>query len=61
MSLKPDPIPSVPEETARIARAAFRKGNLYLTLRDELGVIYHDEDFAHLFPDCGQPALSPWQ
>ena len=61
MSLKPNPISSVPEETARIAQAAFRKGNPYLTLRDELGVIYQDEDFAHLFPDCGQPALSPWQ
>ncbi len=61
MSLKPNPISSVPEETARIAQAAFRKGDPYLTLRDELGVIYQDEDFAHLFPDCGQPALSPWQ
>ena len=27
MSLKPDPIQPVPEETARVARAAFRKGN----------------------------------
>ena len=37
MSLKPDPIQPVPEETARIARAAFRKGNPLLGLRDELG------------------------
>jgi len=33
MSLKPTPIPSVPEETARVARAAFPKGNPYLTLK----------------------------
>ena len=53
MSLKPCPVQPVPEETARVARAAFPQGNPYLTLRDELGSIYHDEDFAHLFPDCG--------
>lgn len=61
MSLKPCPIEPVPEETARVAQAAFPQGNPYLRLRDELGSIYHDEDFAHLFPDCGQPALSPWR
>ncbi len=61
MSLKPCPVQPVPEETVRVARAAFPQGNPYLTLRDELGSIYHDEDFAHLFPDCGQPALSPWR
>ena len=27
MSLKPTPIDPVPEETARVARAAFREGN----------------------------------
>jgi len=61
MSLKPSPIQPVPEETARVAHAAFPKGNPYLTLQDELGAIYHDEDFAHLFPDCGQPGLPPWR
>ena len=37
MSLKPSVIAPVPEETARIARAAFPKGNLYLAMRDEQG------------------------
>ena len=37
MSLKLCPIQPVPEETARVARAAFPQGNPYLTLRDELG------------------------
>src|SRR3954454_4856563 len=61
MSLKPDPIQPVAEETGRIARAAFRKGNALLGLRDELGAIFADADFADLFPKLGQPALPPWR
>jgi len=61
MSLKPSPIPAVPEETANIAHAAFRKGNDYLKMRDELGVIYEDELFAPLYPARGQPAAAPWR
>lgn len=37
MPLRVEPILSVPKETARIARAAFPKSNLYLKMRDELG------------------------
>jgi transposase len=58
MSLKPGPIQPIPEETIQVARAAFPKGNLYLTLRDKLGSIFQDEDFAGLFPGDGQPALA---
>ncbi len=61
MSLKPSPIQPVPEETARVARAVFRKGNPLLKLRDELGAIFQDEDFADLFPRLGQPGLAPWR
>ena len=61
MSLKPSPIQPVPEETARVARAAFRKGNPLLKLRDELGAIFADADFADLFPRLGQPGLPPWR
>src|SRR5689334_24110293 len=61
MSLKPTPIQPVPEATARVARGAFRKGNPLLKLRDELGVIFRDEDFADLFPELGQPGLPPWR
>jgi transposase len=61
MSLKPSPIQPVPEETARIARAAFRRGNPLLKLRDELGPIFADADFADLFPRRGQPGLAPWR
>ncbi len=55
MSLQPRPINPVPEQTARVARAAFRKGNVFMRMRDELGAIYEDEAFAHLFPTRGQP------
>src|SRR5467141_1534435 len=61
MSLHPHVIEPVPEETARVARAAFPKGHPYLTFRDALGTIFQDEDFTALFPAWGQPALSPWR
>ena len=35
MSLHAEPIPPVPEETARVARAALRRGIPYLKVRDE--------------------------
>jgi transposase len=56
MSLQPREITPVPDETARVARAAFPKGNAWLSLRDELGTIYSDEMFAGLYPSRGQPA-----
>ncbi len=61
MSLHPTPITPVPEETARVARAAFPKGNRYLEIRDGLGTIYTDELFADLYPQRGQPAAAPWR
>ena len=61
MSLKPEMIPPVPEETARIARTAFPKGNRYLTMRDVDGTVYQDEDFSQIFPTRGQPGLAPWR
>src|SRR3989441_5135901 len=61
MSLHPHPLEPVPEETARVARAAFPKGHPSLTLRDALGTIFQDEDFAALFPIGGQPGLPPWR
>src|SRR3954454_20596950 len=62
MSLQPQqPLPRVPEQTARIARAAFPKGSPYLTLRDTLGTIFEDGHFADLYPKQGQPACPPWR
>lgn len=59
MSLQVKPGSRVPAETARVARAAFPKGNPYMTLRDELETIYADSLFTRLFPKRGQPAESP--
>jgi transposase len=61
MSLHPHIIEPVPDETARIAHAAFPKGHPYLTFRDALGTIFQDEDFTTLFPAWGQPGLPPWR
>lgn len=38
VSLKPEPIGPVPEETARVTHAAFPKGFSYTRMRDELGI-----------------------
>ncbi|MBV9232210.1 MAG: IS1182 family transposase [Chloroflexi bacterium] len=61
MSLKALPIPPIPEETARVARAVFPHGNVFMQMRDTLGTIYTDEAFADLFPIHGQPAFAPWR
>jgi transposase len=53
MSLHPQSPEPVPEETARVARAAFPAGTPYTRMRDQLAVNYQDEDFAHLFPARG--------
>jgi transposase len=57
----PQEIPPIPEETRRVAQAAFPRGNVYIRLRDELGTIYEDHLFATLFSARGQPAESPWR
>lgn len=61
MSLHPEKIGAVPQETARVAKACFPKGNRYLRLREVLGTIFDDSDFADLFPQRGQPAEAPWR
>jgi transposase len=60
MSLRPQPsLPPVPDDTARIARAAFRRGNPYVLLRDRLGAVFADTNFADLYPALGQADLYP--
>ncbi len=59
--LRPQPLPPVPEETARVAHAALSPNHPYLRLADELGSLFADERFADLFPTHGQPALAPWR
>ena len=61
MLLPSQPPPSVPDDTARIACAAFRRGNPYVLLQDKLGAVFADADFADLYPKLGQPAYAPWR
>lgn len=61
MTLQPQYEFSIPEETARVARAAYPKGNIYMKMRDGLGTIYHNESFAHVFPQNGRPVEAPWR
>ncbi len=59
MVLHRQSIKPIPSLTKEIAQKAFPKGNLYMSLRDELGIFYDDEDFAELYSSEGQPALHP--
>src|SRR3954465_15944892 len=62
MSLRlPQPVPPVPDDTARIARAAFPRGNPHLLLRDRLGPVFDDAGLADLYPRRGQPGYTPWR
>jgi transposase len=61
VSLQPRPWPEVPEMTARVARAAFPKGCLPIRVRDELGAVFTDEEFAAAFGVRGRPGFSPGQ
>jgi transposase len=61
MCVKALPIPPIPDETARVARAIFGDDTLAIQLRDALGTLYAGADFADLFSPTGQPALAPWR
>jgi transposase len=49
----------VPEQTVLVARAAFPQGSLAMAVRDELGAVFTDEQFAEAFGVRGAPAESP--
>lgn len=59
MSLKPQMFDPVPDETSRIAKAAFPHGNVYMQMRDAFGALYADQAFAPLFSQRGQPGAAP--
>jgi len=61
MSMYPQALGTIPEETARVAHAACPKGTLAMRLRDALGELYQDEHFAAHYPVEGQPAYAPWR
>jgi transposase len=55
MTVRPQPLPPVPEATVAVVQAAFPKGNLYVDLRAEFGILYSDQLFADLYPPSGRP------
>ncbi len=59
MSLQPKASYQIPEETSRIAKAVFPHSNIYMQIADAFDIFYEDADFANLFPQRGQPAISP--
>jgi transposase len=61
MTLRPQAVYLVPEETARVARVAFPRGSMFMRMRECLGMIYDDQTFAALYPVQGQPATSPFR
>src|SRR5437899_1412847 len=62
MSLRPEPLPTIPDATAAAVQAAFPKGNLYVDLRAEFGTLYTDQLFADLYPPEGRPVeVAPWR
>jgi transposase len=61
MSLKPSFLTEIPEQTTLVARAAFPRGCRYMTMHDEFGTIFEDQQFEDLFAKRGQPALAPWR
>lgn len=61
MSLQSRPIPPIPDLTAKVARRAFRKGNVYMQMRDALGAFFTDDQFSDLYPADGQPGYALWR
>jgi transposase len=59
MSLKVPLFSVIPADTARVAKAAFPKGNRYLLLRDTFGSLFESTQFQHLFSFEGRPAEDP--
>lgn len=59
MSIWPKASYEIPLTTVQVARAAFPKGCLAIRVRDELGELFRDDDFASLFAKRGRPGHSP--
>jgi transposase len=59
MSMWPRSSQAIPATTAQVARAAFPQGCLAIRIRDTLGELFADAQFAQLFATRGRPAVSP--
>ena len=61
MSLPPQPLHAIPEETPRVARAAFPHSTRFMQRRDYLGPIYDQAACEARYPQRGKPAEAPWR
>ena len=61
MSIRPGLGVEVPELTAQVARAGSPAGTTAVWVRDRLGGLWDDEDFAGWYPRDGRPGISPAQ
>ena len=61
LSLPTQPGDVIPEETTRVARAAFPHSTRFMQRRDPLGTIYDHPAFEALSPQRGKPAEAPWR
>src|SRR4029450_10537711 len=59
MSLHPQATYPIPEDTQRVARAAFPRGNIYMQVADRLGTLYHDVQLFALPPRPPHPPQPP--
>jgi transposase len=59
MSLPRDHLPPIPPETVRVAQAAFPGGTVYMRMREELGTLFDDEQFAAVYAREGHPPSIP--
>ena len=61
MSINPQGLEPIPEETRLLVQRLCPKGTMVTQLRDALGPIYSDEPFAHLYATGGRAAVAPWR
>lgn len=48
--LRPEPNHEIPKLTRFVGKGALPNGSIFITMRNELGPIFEDEDFADLYP-----------
>jgi transposase len=61
MSYRAEIMGEIPEETRRVAQAVCPGGNVYMRMRDELGLLFEQAEFNKLYARVGQPGLSAWR
>ncbi len=61
MALPPQPMPPVPNDTARLTRAAFPQGHRSRPMRAARGRLEEENRLVALCPRRGHPASAPWR